>query len=434
MRHLVNKIPKHYLVASAGWVSRVIIAVIRVIMIPLLIYYLGTQEFAVFVVITGLTVWFNLADCGFGSGIQNAISNLRIQKQSSVRFLQRILVYILLFLVIELIIFSLVAYPMQHFLFRKLHVHLLPYLLTVFGCLYIVNFFLSIGNRIFFAHHKGYLGYVYQTLGYAFGLLAVLSLYGLGITQHKLLYVLLAWILPQTLFSIVSFLHAVPLSGWIQHRNWQQFKDIFTTAWQFGVIAFSSVFALGIDYIVMSQVLSAETIVTYNVISNVFNFILFGYSAILMSLWPVFAEKFASNNAVKIAKVNKLIVRNIVIGVVYIIICSILVILFSPYITKLLSHGIITIPITLVCLFGTYYAARVFTDTYSVVLQSQNKIKIFLFAVPAQALVAVFSMYYLAKYFGLFGVVFSLILCFLTTVTWIFPLTHYMSLNKFKGR
>jgi len=426
-----EKIPRHIFVASFGWICRVINAVIQVISIPLILHFLGMTDYAVFAVITGLITWYNLADVGLGPSIQNEISSMRVAGADFDIFLNSIAIYIIALGLIEVIIFSFAAFFLQGVLLRQINAVVPSYLLAVIGSMYILVAVFSVSARIFFAKQKGHLGYLYQSIGIIFGFLVVLIIIFFH-TQNRILGIMLGWTVPQVIAAIVGFLHAMPHGGWIKSSSFKRFREILSTAWQFSFNSLGAAFVLGLDYIIMSQIISADDIVIYNIVNKIFTFIFFGYNAILLALWPSMAENYVSGNELKIKEANEAILKNILIGSAYIFVVSVIVIITKDFIMHYFSNSTLSVSVLVIALFSLYYIIRVWSDTYTVAILSRNKIAFIIATIPFQAIVSVIFMYYFGSKFGLVGIILGMVLCFSLTSLWIMPCYHYYLLRRFK--
>lgn len=431
LQKLIKKMPTHLFVASLGWVCRIINVSIQVISIPLLLRFLGIIDYAAFAIITGLLAWYNLADIGLGPSIQNEISYMRVQKFDAEEFLRSIAIYIIIIGFLEVVIFSSFAFSLQKILFRHLNITYPNYLLALVGSAYILIAIFSISSRIFFAQQKGYWGYIYQSAGIVLGFITILLLIFFDI-KHKLVWIMMGWTIPQVIMSFVGFLHAMPNSGWLKKANFKTFRRLLTTAWGFSFNSIGGTIVLGLDYVIISQILNVNEIVTYNVVNKIFTVIFFGYSAILTALWPTMAENYASKNKIKIQKTNDIILRNVVLGSIYIFLASIIVVLTKNFIIHYLANAKLTISALLILLFGFYYIIRVWSDTYTTAILSRNKTTFLTTMIPFQAIIGVISTYYLGIHFGLIGIVLGFILCFSITSLWLTPCYHYYLSGYFR--
>ncbi|OGT11288.1 MAG: hypothetical protein A2X77_01800 [Gammaproteobacteria bacterium GWE2_42_36] len=431
-KHL-KSIPLHYYVVGSGWLSRIVIAGVQVLSIPLVLRFVGTEQYALFAVITGLLLWFNLADLGLGPSIQNHISLLRVKQEDTKSFLSSLTLFIFLLGIIEIVVFSLIAPFLQHFLLHKLTSQASSYLLVVAGNMYILAALFGISYKIFFAQHRGYWAYAYQTMSYLGSLLLVLLLIFLKIDQNKLLWVLLGWTVPQMAFAFISFLHAVPLRQCIVAADFSVFKKMLSKAWQYSVNAVGAAFVLGIDYVIMSQLLNANDITVYNVFNRIFSFMYFGYTAVLIALWPVLSEHYADSKIEKYRRANAMLIRNGLMATLYVVTGTLIIFILRKPLLLIFSKNTLVIPGIAILLFGFYYITRVWTDTYATAIQSRNKIAFIAATVPIQAITSVIFLYYFSRWLGLSGIILGLALCFLITGFWLLPAYHYYSIRKMKN-
>jgi len=404
-------------------------ALAQVITIPIALRCLGVDSYAVFAVVTGLVAWFNLADLGFGYSIQNHISILRVEGKDTRSFLRSIAFYFLIIAFFELLVFCSIAPFLQHFLLKNFAVKTSWYLLIIVGSFYVLSAICSVSYRIFFAEQKGYWGYSYQSAGWLGALIAIIILGYLPV-ENRLFLILLGWIIPQTFFALISFIHAMPWRGIFTYCDFNIFKRIFTKAWLFNLNSIGAACVLGIDYVIMSQLLSAHDITLYNIFNKIFLFIYAGYSTVLMTLWPVMAEKFATRNRQLIDEVNSMLLRNIFWAIGYITIATGLVLIGKNFLLSFFAKGLLSVSYWVIILFGIYYAIRFWVDSYATVIQSRNKIKFIAFTVPIQAVVSVCFLYYFGAKYGLDGILIALILCFTVTAVWVLPCYHYLTLAK----
>jgi O-antigen/teichoic acid export membrane protein len=80
---LIKQLPRHWVVASSTWISKIIVSLMQIVTIRSLLSYLGEERYAIYNMIAfSLTLWFNLVDFGLGFSLQNFISESRAKKES----------------------------------------------------------------------------------------------------------------------------------------------------------------------------------------------------------------------------------------------------------------------------------------------------------------------------------------------------------------
>ncbi len=422
------KLQKYHLIIISGWGSRIIMAAIQLVAIPILLTNLGIKDYAIFAILTGLNAWFALSCFGIGPSLQNYISSSKAQKKDYHSYLTSIVLFLLVFGIVQIGIFSVFSPFIQDLLLKQFNYNGNPFTLLIIGSIYILNTIFEISNKIFFAEQRGYWVYLYNTLGRVFSLISIIVVCSINIQINKLLIFLIAWVFPPMLFSLIGFLHVIPLSNWIKHANCKIFKELLFKSKYFATITIAGTAIVSLDYIVISQVLLPSDIVIYNIVNKVFLLISLGYSVILSTLWPVLSEKFQLGN---IKSAHKLIYKNILGGSLLVMALVILFISFKGFLIEYFKIEGETLNITypIILLFGIYYIIRVWTDTFSITLQSRNKTKVFMYALPLQACINILFMFTLGYYFKLNGILLSLILCYLLTTAYILPFTHYKTLK-----
>ena len=422
------KLQKYHLIIMSGWGSRIIMATIQLAAIPILLTNLGIKDYAIFSVLTGLNVWFALSCFGIGPSLQNHISSLKVQKKNYHSYLTSITLFLLLLGIVQVVIFSIFSPFLQCLLLKQFNYNGSPFTLFIIGSLYILNTIFEISNKIFFAEQRGYWVYLYNTLGRIFSLVSIIVVCSANIQRNKLLILIIAWVFPTMLFSLIGYLHAVPLSNWIKHANISVFKELLFKSKGFATITIAGTVILGMDYIVISQVLIPSDIVIYNIANKVFLLISLCYSVILSTLWPVLSEKFQLG---KIKSAHKLIYKNISYGSLLVLTIVLVFVSFRGVLIEYFKiEGVtLNIPYTIIFLFGIYYLMKVWTETFSIALQSRNQTKVLMYVLPLQACLNIIFMFTLGYYFKLYGILLSLILCNLLTSAYMLPFAHYKTLK-----
>ncbi len=198
----------------------------------------------------------------------------------------------------------------------------------------------------------------------------------------------------------------------------------------FALVAFLSslsIIVLQTDYIVMSQKLSAADIIKYTVTMKIFGLMFFIYTAVLQALWPVCAELRVK---MQWRKLHRIIFLNIIGGVFFIGLGTLFIYVLKDYIYSIIANGIdYNISEVVFVLLAVYFSIRVWCDTFAMLLQSMNQLKILWLIVPCQALIGGVTQWYFAEHYGIVGILYGLILSFSLTVFWGLPV-YYMYKSK----
>lgn len=145
-------------------------------------------------------------------------------------------------------------------------------------------------------------------------------------------------------------------------------------------------------------------------------------------LWPICAELRVKQQW---KKLNKMIGVNILLGSLYVVGCTIFIYLFKEQIFSVIAKDInYQVSILSFMLIGIYFCIRVWCDTYAMLLQSMNYLKILWILVPLQAIIGGIAQWYFSSTLGISGVLLGLIISFALTVFWGLPLTYLIKANK----
>jgi O-antigen/teichoic acid export membrane protein len=418
----IRDVSRHLVVTATAWLSRLITAIVQLVAIRLVLEHLGSEDYAMFALLIGLTGWFALLDLGLGYSVQNAISESRAKDLSHVAIVGAVLLASVLLLVIWSTVISVIApHASAIYLGRfdsgsitvadkrdlMLFAALLLTLAAVGGVMY----------RIWYGEQRGYLANLLTSIGSVAGLLGMWFALQSDL-DRKLLWILILYLAPAALLPAIAmgwrlaFVHPRP-------NNARSVSSLLPRALEFWTFALMSSAVLSIDYLVMSQLLSSLEIVSYVLTTKVLGFVLTVYGAALMALWPVLSELGANHRWHEMLGTVR---RYVAIGIGAAVVCTILTLLLRTEIADLLgAKGGEALPVSLILMTGFYIVVRVWTDSFAILLQSINDLRVFMMWVPLQAVICVALQWILAPVWGAQGVIVALLLSFVFTVTWVLP-------------
>ncbi|CEE94213.1 putative O-antigen transporter [Xenorhabdus nematophila str. Anatoliense] len=426
------KIPSHLLIAMSSWGSKAIIAGAQIVSVSYLITSLGEENYAVFSLLAGLLAWCSLVDLGVGNSLQNYISESRANKESYDGFIKASIQIVIL----SLIFFILFFYISSDFL-SSLYLSAFGTVIssgngTSFFTAGVVFSIIGIGTisyKILFSELLGWKANIYNAVSYILGLLAIVlnSKYGLYTEVGGAIIALYA---PTGIVSLCYLLYRYAKIFHIE-VSITHYAFIAKRSIGFLIFALLSMLVLQADYIVISQRLMPSDIIKYTITMKVFSLLFFIYSAVLQALWPICAELRVK---CELKRLNKTIHINIILGSIFICLSTIFIYTFKVTIFGLIAKEInYDLSFEVFVLMALYFCIRVWTDTYAMLLQSMNYLKILWFFVPFQAVTSGLSQWYLSKGLGINGILLGLILSFLLTVFWGLPLAYRNKIKQVKN-
>lgn len=415
------KLPRHFVVAVTGWLSRIITAFAQIIVIRLVIEYLGQEAYAVFALLVGLTTWFTLAELGIGFSVQNFISEQRAGGHDP-----RVYVYVGLVLSAIALggigIAVLIAAPI-----------LGPAYLTsatlwsatdkawLFGVASVSLAGAALGStayKVWYGEQRGYLANISMALASVIGVAGAYTVVT-SEYENRLLLAIAAFLTPTAILPQVIILVRIVASVGKCKFNPVLALSILRRGFGFWVFAVLSVCVLNIDYLVLSQLVDTSDIAKYAIIQKVFGFLLAIYGAVLIALWPEFAELWIKKRH---DEIRRMLRRYITAGLIATSLFGAIFAVFRDHASRLVSGGEgLGLPAALIILMTVYCLLRIWTDTYAMALQSASDLRPFWCWVPVQACISVVAQISLGYKYGAYGVVLGLILSFLGTVAWVLP-------------
>ena len=425
-RHTLGAIPPHLWVAISGWSTRVLSAFLQLWSVKLLLQNLGLEDYAVLALLTGLQGWFLLADLGVGVSVQNHLSENRARGESGAAILAAgRLVAIVLLALTMLLLFTISPFLAPALLkaFPDISLDQKGHLFFVSGALSIGFGIGSIVYKVWYAQQRGYLSNVVPAIAACLGLLGV-WLCHLAAPERRLMLSLVALMGPPAILPLAVLTSQAVGSSEMRHLLCRvrtlDVRKISQRAIAFWAFAVMATVTLQIDYVVLSQFLSPGDITVYTLASKIFGLAFFVYNTLLMALWPLFAELITNHDW---DRVRYFLRRYLVAGVCYMTVGTFAMFWLMPAALQILAPGQhLRVPISLTVMLGAYYVIRVWSDTFSMLLQSISKLRPFWLFVPIQAVLSASSQWVLAPRYGLHGVVAGLIFSFLITVAWGLPL------------
>jgi O-antigen/teichoic acid export membrane protein len=421
--NLIKKIPNYIWVAISAWVSRIINAGIQVISVKFLLDYLGVESYSTFILLGALLPWTLLADIGVGTSVHNYISEggARSSSRKGAHLIRAACLLVVLLLLIFLLIFY-ISSPWIAEIYLKSatelsntqKINILRITLTVF----LISSLSSVSYRILYAKNLGWLANIMPTIGLLLGLSNIL-LFGSRDSSHDLAGTVLLFYGPSALIALGAlFIFWICTRSAPQKNPYKTILVILRRGKDFWVVSIISTIVLQADFIVLSQRLNAESIVTYSVLLKFFGLASFIYAAILQAAWPSCIEYRIKQKWEELERFAK---GYAFFGISFMILFTTIFLIFKESILNIISPQI-KVEVISVILMGVYFSIRAWTDTYSMLLHSLNIVKPLWFFTALQALISLCLQWYFSGLYGINGILVGLILSFFLCVSFTLPL------------
>lgn len=425
-----RKFPVYLVVTTSSLISKGITSVLGIISIRILTDQLPDDAYAIIVLLTNIFVWFTLFDFGIGHSLQNYISEANAKKDSSSAYIfwggsTGIFIFIIGFLGFYLCSDYLGNQYLKEF--NNFSPGSRGFLFFCSSVLWLLNITGDIAYKIWYGQNKGYIPNLLVGLARILSFIAILVL-AANPTMGTTLNYLIASILPLGAFPMIClFYHIYINREGAKENGLNVMSKLMSRGYKFWLFTAFLFIPFQTDYLFISQYLSDTEVVKYNFLKKIFDMIFFIYSALLAALWPEFAQLLVSN---KWKEVLQKIRKYLSMGVVYLVFSTLIIYYFNFEIKGLLMPDTNFKPSSiLVFLFGFYFVVRVWSDSFQVVLQSNNQLRTLILVSFFNLFLNVTLQWLLVESYGLIGIVLGLIIPALLTTAWAYP-KRVLSLAK----
>lgn len=418
----------------AGWIGRLVAALAQFGAIRILTQMLGVEGYGAYAVITGLLAWFMLADFGLGSSLQNHISAARVENRHADAAIWSTSIFLTLTTAILAALLALAAPWAGPFLLKnstvisRLDAQLAFF---AFGILVSGTAAAGIVLKILFAQYRGYWAHLITVLSAIIGVasLAIAEHYSMS---HRLVWAIVAFYLPGWLIAACAITIYLARNRIGTSKAINSDFRILIVFWKsakwFLLFAILAAFTLNLDYVILSRTVEPADIAVYSIFSKVSTLVIALFASALSAYWPASSEAIRRGD---FSSLRPIIRRALFIGIILTVGMTAGMLVFRGLIGRLLSPDMhLDMPILLVPAFFIYCLARIWTDTFSMVIISADKAWVQCIVAPIQAVLSLGLGYWGALHYGLTGYMAGLIASFALTVAWVLPL--YVKLGIFK--
>jgi O-antigen/teichoic acid export membrane protein len=410
-------------VTVSGWGARLSSIITNLVVIPLLITLLGTSEYAVLSILLSLMVWFNLFDFGIGNSLHNYMVEENIRDKDSANYMASAYVLIAIVLLLGTLLICLFGEYLGELLFWRMD--FLPEktrsrLVVIVCILLLYNSLGQIANRILFAQGRGYIPNILQIASNVF-VLSIFYVISFSSFRGDIIKYAIIYLAPiPVLLLITLVIIGLKNNLWHSGLNRHAMMALFQRSRKFWLYTVLATIICNIDYIILSQTVSIDSIVAYSIIYKISVTVISISTSMLHAVWPFAIEWIMKNDWPKLINI---INKYMSIGFFTILCFFAVLTLFQKQVFLLLAPGAnLMIEFSTIVLFTIYLIVRVWTDFFTVLVQAINDINNLIFLACFQAIASIALQIVLAQIWGVNGILVGLILSSILTVSWALPL------------
>ena len=409
------------------------------ISIPLLILYLGSTNYGVWILVFTLFQWILLMDFGLSSVLKTEIPKLQhtgntplINAYIKSTYLICCYISLVVFLLFTALFLLFDIHNLLNISFERTFVIKLFLINIFFFC---VNFVLNTHKALFISVHKGKFAEqsiaVNQIVFLLF--LVVPFVFFPSLKAESKLYLIscingIVCIVINSIYS-VYFFKTENFSLFSTQKTPKQYrKSMYSLGSKYMLIQVGTLFLFSSDNYILAYFFGPKEIVPYEIVTKYFQFPLMILTAGMAPLWSLFANKYLEKNKIWLEKSFKkfnTIYPLLLLGI------ALCLVLANPIMKIWISNDFI-VPHFLLIVVAIMTALRIFTTFYSYFFNGIGNLKSYLVLLALSVVLKVPLSYLFIKLnFGLSSVVLSSVTCLLVWCI-VQPLEAYKIVSNIK--
>lgn len=394
---------------------------INFLMIPLMLKYLDSKEYGLWLLILSIINWIYTFDIGIGNSLRNKIAEYRV-KENDIKIKEVIITSYVYLLILSLIFFIVICIVLK-FININLFLNVMfierekLYKLIIINIGFVcINFVLSLCNNIFIGSQKTYL----SALNNFFNQILILgSLYILIFLKKKSIFYL------SVIYgSSISFSHIILTSYYfIKNKRYiptignfclSKINELLNIGGKIFLIQIAGLIIFSTDNFIISYFLGTEKVAEYNIVNKYCTIPMIILNLISTPLWSQATKKYYEKNYEWFMEIIKKLKK------FFILVCFILLvqIVVGKYFINIWTNGRIEPQITLILITALSVALTCYSNMYSTILFGINEVNFMTYLALFQAFLNIVLSYIFIKYlnFGINGVILATCFCMMTNI------------------
>ncbi len=384
--------------------------IINLLYVPLLINFLDSERYGIWIALTSFLTWFQFFDIGIGNGLRNNLTRALLEKDytSAKKLISTSYVLVLFIFTGLALLFSLIAFQVNWAHFLNVNIidnkELIILTLIVFIGL-CMRFIVQLIQPILFATQKAAISSAFPAVSNLAGLVAIFILSKTNLppllTAGFILSTVpvLTFVAGSLILFNTSLKHIQPA---LKYVDFAYAKPVTTLGFKFLFIQIAAVILNSSASILLIKLFGPNEVTVYNIVYKYFQVIVIVNTIIVTPLWSGFAEKFALKDYEWIKDIFKKINK---LSVVLSLAIAFMVVL-SPWVFHLWVGSRIVIPMTITVTMAIFFIQVVFISVYNMFINGSSKIKLSMYFTAFEIILYILLAFLLSKYvMGPLGVI-----------------------------
>lgn len=373
--------------------------------IPLMIQYLGNEQYGVWSTLLSIMSWAVFFDFGIGNGLRNKLAESLAKNElaeaagyisSGYTWIGVTSVVLLFFVVIS----SFIVPWQVVFNTNRLNNEMLQYAVIVSAIFVFMNFWLGLINQVLNAVQKTSWVVFGQFLSNGLGLIVVIILS--KTTEASLLLLVVGYGLSIVVASLLLSIAFYTIRGDLRPRLSYDRKHLYpllSLGGQFFVIQLAALVIFTTDKILITQLFGPQYVAQYDVVFKLFSVITLLHGLITAPLWSAYTDAYHKSDFIWIGVTIR---KQLLIFVCVVVAAIVLCFVAGPIVRIWIGPGVET-PLLLILSVSIFMVVSVWNNIFAYFLNGVGEIRLQLYTAVAAMLINIPVAIVLVNNFG-FGV------------------------------
>lgn len=375
------------------------------IYVPLLINYLGTFEYGIWITLGSIVGWINYFDIGLGNGLRNRFAEAIARGERKLAGVYVSTTYAALSMIFGIFfVVFLVVNPFLNWSVilngpQELRSELSLLVLLTVG-FFLLRFIFRLISIIIMADQRPALSNTFDPLSNVVALGAILVL--MKTTPPSLLYLGIVLGSAPVVVLLAASLYFFnrdykEFKPTFKQVNFKYFKDLAGLGVQFFVIQITVVVIMSTNNLIIAQVVGPEAVTSYNVAYKYFGLISMGFVIITNTYWSAFTEAYVKKDFEWIKKVMRSLIR---IWVIIVLLIVVMLAVSAPF-YKIWVGEKVFVPFILSAFTALFVVVYVWYSIFVYFINGTGKIKLQLITSVIVAVLNIPLSIFLARNLGM---------------------------------
>ncbi len=408
----------------SGFLAQAVNYSVMLVMVPMLLKYLGKEQYGLWLSISACASFMVFADLGMGNGLINLLGKTHglDDRMSARKYVSSVFVVLGITALVLLCVGVPAILKIDWSIFFQLTTlsakRVATLAILIFFLFFLLNLIVGVATKVRMAYQEMHINNGFQVVG------KVLSLIGV--------FVGIAFKMPFLFFVVVlagTQTLSLVINSWetfFKSKRWLKptrqaidldiAKELFSTGSFFFISGISGTIATQIDTLIIARFLGAESVPSFAVPLKLFMLSVTLMSFIVMPLWPAFREAIVRKD-LKWAK--KTFLRALFLSFFFTTVASIGLYFLLPFILKIWTAGVVKASASMRLTLGIYAMTCAVMGPMAIFLNGANILKWRAVIGVINAVSNLCLSIYLVQRIGIMGPLWGTIICQLTFSIWV---------------